>query len=119
MIKKTLFAVSASAALFLIAGQALAVSYAPTSGSSVMMNGQAGTQTITAPANMGAPVMMSPNYQYKMMAAQPMGTSMAGVYASRAAVWFSLMSVITIVLVWIVLIQLIFVLFHWLKKHKH
>ncbi|MDR3642684.1 MAG: hypothetical protein P4L74_03610 [Candidatus Doudnabacteria bacterium] len=33
--------------------------------------------------------------------------------------WFSLMSILTTVLVWVVLLLLIAVLWHWLMSHKH
>lgn len=123
-VKKILFAISASAVLLLAAGQCLAAAYASVPGSGVIMNNASGQQA--ANGNVwfasGTPMMLYNNGQnigYKMMSGQPAGVFEASTYAGRVAFWFSVMSVITVALVWIVLIQLIFVLHHWIKKHKH
>lgn len=115
---KTLFAVSASAVLFLAAGQCLAVVYSPAN----YGQAQSGTMQPSGQIMQTTPMMLNSNGQnmgYSSMPVQPYGNFMAYGYARGAAIWFGLMSVITVTLVWIVLIQLIFVLRHWLKKHKH
>jgi len=89
----------------------------------VMNSGQSGTVITTSPS--GTQVWGQTgqgNMMYRTMPGSQTlsaSTMTAGAYAGRQAVWFGLVSVITTVLVWIVLIQLIFVLAHWLKKHKH
>jgi hypothetical protein len=59
------------------------------------------------------------NVAYTSLPTQLTGGSMMASYANERVVWMGLVSIITTILIWIVLIQLIFVLYHWLKKHKH
>jgi len=60
------------------------------------------------------------NIGYRTMSfAQPTGGFTAPVGYSGTVAWLSLMSIITQILIWAVLLLLIAALWHWLKKHKH
>lgn len=144
--KKYLVFLSLSTTLFLLAGQALAAAYmqpimATSTGNFETTNpqllnsqqlqaymGQMGQGRLSPQDQMafyqlmhslgystGAPMMG--NFSYSRMSGLPAFSMMSG-NANGLTPWFSLMSIITTVLVWVALLLLIAVLWHWLKKHK-
>jgi hypothetical protein len=124
MNKKILFAIAASAVLLLAAGQALAVAYAPGTGASQTQGVSVQpTGMIQATAQSTWPQTVTTsggqNVMYRTLSGGQIAPMMLASYSGRDEIFYGLIFVITTVLVWIVLIQLIFVLYHWLKKHKH
>lgn len=134
-IKKSMFAIGTSLVLFLVAGTALAVAYAPNmaTGGTMMQN----PSTITQPTQqvqginnsnmiMPCPMMEQQTAGNMMYRTYPCDTfnyrSMSlGPFANQShlAKLVALMFVITVALVWTALLLLILFLFKLLKKHKH
>lgn len=139
-IKKTLFALGASVGMFLVAGQTLAVAVAPGSLNPNMLQtmeqnsqqmqaymAQLAQGTLSSQDQMAMATLMQPtpgnftmaiggtqgNMGYRVMAGKP------GLGHSGQAAWFGLMFIFTVMMVWVVLLLLIGVLWHHLKKHKH
>jgi hypothetical protein len=149
MTKKMLFALGLSGVLFLFAGQALAAANSqpaaaqPTGSAATLQTPQlsSGQQLQTYLSQMGQGSLSAQNQiaLYKMMQqttpvsgnvmyygtpaarsgilSQTAGSVVLGYSTGQA--WLSLMSIITTILVWVALLLLIAVLWHWLKKHKH
>ena len=128
MNKKALFTAGLAFGLFLAAGQAFAAVIEPAAAGETQPP-SAYQQAVAVPAqpvyqqSQGYPIMVTSgalgtgNVGYRTAAFGQPQAMMLG-YGNNGS-WLGLMTVITTVLVWIVLIQLIFVLSHWLKKHKH
>lgn len=141
--KKVIFGSIVSLGL-LVASQVFAMAYDPATKNAMMNNGS-GSLTIQAveqdPGSMKMYVQnlqqgsLSPAQQmefYKMMQGQ-MGVmqpsamnyqymaspSLAISNYNRQAAWVGLMIVMTVILVWVVLLLLIALLWHQVKKHKH
>jgi hypothetical protein len=149
MTKKMLFALGLSGVLFLFAGQALAAANSqpaavqPAGSAATLQLSQlsSGQQLQAYMTQMGQGSLSAQNQMalYKMLQGMtPVSGNVAyyGTSANRALMlpqsagsgvlgystgqaWLSLMSIITTILVWVVLLLLIAVLWHWLKKHKH
>jgi hypothetical protein len=128
--KKLWFVISLSAGLLLFAGTALAAAYAPATGTSgtMMMNQGAQPSMMMGAASgklmMPCPMMMQQDTGTNMMYRTfPCGQPNYGNYPimsyGHQAEWLGLMFIFTVMLVWVVLLLLIAVLWHHLKKHKH
>ena len=141
-LKKVLFGVGVSVAMALVASQALAVAFAPgVMGNFDAMQQQSqqmqaymaqlaqGTLSPQDQMNMARLMQTRPgtftmaiageqgDMGYKVMAGNA-GVFMARGHGNQAA-WFALMFIFTVMMVWVVLLLLIGVLWHQLKKHKH
>lgn len=108
----------------LLAVSAFAMDYAPgsnhnslTPASGTMVYSQAMPQGATGIRTFGSSVMPS-GIGYQIISSQPSGLTTAYGY-SRQVIWFDLMSVITIVLVWINLLLLMAFLWKHVKKHGY
>lgn len=117
--RKTLFALGLSAGMFLMAGQAMAVAYAPgeaPEGVSVTGMPISGQKVLGQQGNMmwaqGAPGEFN-------IKAMPMGGMAYKHFGGNMHAWLGLMLVLTVMMVWVALLLLIAVLWHHLKKHKH
>ncbi|HYV33685.1 MAG TPA: hypothetical protein VE973_02460 [Candidatus Limnocylindria bacterium] len=127
MNKKILFAVSLLAGL-LMAGQALAATYAPGSAPQAPVLMQAPTagispQPLSTFNRVAAPCPML--QQNGSMAMENCGNYMYsnntafGPFRAGFGAWVGLMFILTVMMVWVVLLLLICVLWHHLQKHKH
>ena len=128
-------AISVSVLGLLLAGQALAAASAPATGTQSAQGSQAQGSATAMPAQMpnGAfrtmPCPMMLENQGNVMYGQgPCGDNYmyartwpgaAYGFAPEAAAWLGLMSILTVVLVWVVLLLLIAVLWRHLTKHEH
>lgn len=129
--KKTLLVAALSLGVLLAGGVALAAAIAPvpspTSGAMMQSWPTGGQQMQSSGAMMrtGMPCVMmnqadgSSNMMYRTSpCGGMMAPNMMAYYGRGMAGWLGLMFVLTVLLVWIVLLLLIAVLWHMLKKHR-
>lgn len=137
MAKKFLFSLGLSAILFLLAGQAVAAAYPqPATAANLGNSETTGQQLLGSQQMQGYLAQMqqgslTPQNQmalYQMLQAQrsgmlsyygPPANGLSAFSYSPYQAWLGLVSVITTVLVWAVLLLLISVLWHLRRKHKH